>query len=128
MPTESEKFLQSGTGWRIGWHPNAGKFVGLIGGENWAFELTAAEFEDFCRLLLQLAETMQQMQAELMEEERIACEAESDSIWLEVEGYPHAYGIRTILNSGRRCEGEWSPEAVPGLVQAVQTLVGWGDN
>jgi Domain of unknown function (DUF1818) len=123
MPTDSEKFIQSGLGWRIGWHPAAGEFVGLVGGENWAFELTAAEFEDFSRLLMQLVETMQQMESELMEEERIACEAQSDLLWLEVEGYPHAYSVRIILNSGRRCEGEWPPEVVLELVQAVEVIV-----
>jgi hypothetical protein len=55
-------------------------FAGLVGTENWAVELTAAELEDFGRLLLELAATMANMQAELMSEERISCEAESD--WL----------------------------------------------
>jgi Domain of unknown function (DUF1818) len=42
---------------------------------------------------------------------------------LEVEGYPHAYSVRIILNSGRRCEGEWPPEVVSELVQAVEVIV-----
>jgi hypothetical protein len=41
---------------------------------------------------------------------------------MEVEGYPHAYTLRFILNTGRRCEGRWLAQAVPGLVQAAQTL------
>jgi len=35
---------------------------------------------------------------------RISCEAESDLLWLQVEGYPHAYNLRLILNTGR-CAG-----------------------
>lgn len=40
---------------------------------------------------------MADMGEELMEEERIACEAESDTLWLEAEAYPHQVSIRLIL-------------------------------
>lgn len=120
--THQNRIVKSGAGWRLGWNPEAEEFVGLIGGESWAFELTADEFQDFCRLLSQLAETMNAMKNELMDEERIACEAESDRLWLEVEGYPHTYSVRLILNAGRGCEGEWLPNAVPELLQAVWML------
>jgi hypothetical protein len=118
----SKRLLKQGTGWRLGWNPEAEIYKGLVGGDNWAIELTEAELDDFCRLLEQLAQTMQSMQVELMEEERIACEAESDRLWIEVEGYPHAYSLRLILNQGRCCEGNWSEEAVPELRQAAQRL------
>lgn len=118
-----ERVVKSGEGWRIGWNPNSDEFKGLVAGENWAIELTEAELNDFCRLLGQLADTMSQMTAELMDEEKIACEAESDRLWMEVEGYPHAYNVHFILNAGRRAEGTWPAAAVPGLVQAVQTLM-----
>jgi hypothetical protein len=114
--------LKSGKGWRLGWNPDAEMFQGLVGTDDWAVELTEAELTDFCRLALQLAETMQAMQLELMEEERISCEAESDLVWLEAEGFPHAYRLRLILLTGRRTEAEWQETAVPGLFQAVQTL------
>ena len=114
--------IRSGSGWRIGWNAEAEVYQGLVGTDEWAIELTAAEFNDFCRLLAQLAETMSQMAEELMDEERIACEAESDLLWMEVEGYPHAYSLRLLLNQGRRCEGHWSENVVTKLVQASQML------
>ena len=117
-----ERLLKSGNGWRLGWNPAADKYKGLVGGNNWAIELTEAEINDFCRLLGQLAETMSQIAEELMDEERIACEAESELLWLEVEGYPHNYSLRLILNQDRRCEGNWSEIAVKELVQATQIL------
>ena len=116
-----ERIIKSGSGWRIGWTPEA-EYKGLVGSDDWAIELTEAELNDFCRLLNQLADTVNQMTAQLMDEERIACEAESDLLWMEVEGYPHAYSLRLILNQGRRCEGNWSEEAVPQLVQATRML------
>lgn len=121
-PNSMERVVKSGTGWRIGWNPNANEFKGLVGADDWAIELTEAELNDFCRLSGQLAESMSQQKSELMDEEKIACEAESDLLWMEVEGYPHAYSLRFILNTGRRVEGSWAAGAVPGLVQAAQVL------
>ncbi|MBW4559828.1 MAG: DUF1818 family protein [Mojavia pulchra JT2-VF2] len=117
-----ERVVKSGSGWRIGWNPNAAEFKGLLGTDDWAIELTEAELNDFCRLLAQLADTMKQLAAELMDEEKIACEAESDLLWMEVEGYPHAYSLRFILNTGRCAEGRWNNSAVPGLQQAAGML------
>ncbi|MBO9997925.1 MAG: DUF1818 family protein [Cyanobacteria bacterium SID2] len=130
------RIVKSGQGWRLGYCPdidrsqdNSGSqgntsltFVGLIGADDWAFELTDAEFRDFRRLLVQLDETLHQMSGELMDEENITCEVESECLWMEAAGFSHAYRIRVILNTGRRCEGEWLPEAVPELLRAAQTL------
>ncbi len=113
--------LKSGAGWRLGWDA-AAEFAGLVGTESWAVELTAAELEDFSRLLLSLAATMAQMQAELMPEEQISCEAESDLVWVEVEGWPDRYRLRLILLSGRRAEAEWDEAATAELLQAIQLL------
>lgn len=117
-----QRLIKQGKGWRLGWNPEAADYQGLVGGDDWAIELTAAELDDFCRLLAQLAQTMSQMADELMDEEKIACEAESDLLWMEVEGYPSAYCLRFILNQGRRCEGSWLTEGVPDLVQAASSL------
>lgn len=117
-----ERLLKTGSGWRLGWNPKASNYQGLVGGDDWAIELTEAELDDFCRLLGQLAQTMNHMANELMDEEKITCEAESNLLWMEVEGYPHSYMLRFILNTGRRAEGSWLAEAVPGLVQAVGAL------
>ncbi len=117
-----ERFIQSGDGWRIGWHPHGSKYQGLVGANDWAIELTKAELNDFCRLLNQLVETMSQMQAELMEEEKISCEAETDLLWMEVEGYPDRYSLRLIIHSDRRCEGNWTEGIAPNLVTALERI------
>ena len=117
-----QRVIKSGAGWRLGWNPEAEEFKGLVGGDGWAIELTEAELNDFCRLLAQLATAVSQMAIELMDEEKIAVEAESDLLWVQVEGYPEAYSVQLILNSGRRCEGFWPIAAAPGLVQAAKVL------
>lgn len=116
-----QKVLKSGAGWRIGWNPT-NPHPGLVGSEDWACELTAAELADFCRLLGQLVDSMRSIQAELMDEEKIACEAESDLIWMQVAGTASEYSLRLIVHTGRSCEGNWAAEAVPPLVAATESL------
>lgn len=94
----------------------------MVGGTDWALELTAEELADFCRLLHQLADTMAQMQAELMAEEKITCAAASDLLWLEVSGYPDRYDLRLILQTGRQAEGNWPAAAVAPLLTATQQI------
>lgn len=122
MASPLEKQLRTGAGWRVGWDPQRSPYCALLGTDEWAVELTENEFQDFCRLVLQLAETMQHMRHELMDEEKISCEAESDRIWVEVNGYPHLYELRFILLGDRGVEGAWQPEAVPQVLRAIQML------
>jgi hypothetical protein len=117
------KILKTGQGWRIGWNPSAAVYQGLIGGDDWAIELTRDEWQDFRRLLSQLTATMAAMTSELMEEERIACEAESELLWLEVEGFPDNYSLRFILYQGRSCEGNLSATALQELLAAWDNLL-----
>jgi Domain of unknown function (DUF1818) len=118
----SQRFLKEGDGWRLGWNPAAKPYKALIGGHGWAIELTLAEFKDFFRLTKQLVEAVKSMQSELMDQELLTCEAESELLWLEVEGYPEAYSLRLLLNQGRRCEGTWSKSAVPSLLEALSSF------
>lgn len=122
MAETTKRQLKAGAGWRIGWDATAPVYKGLIGTDEWAIELTEAELNDFCRLALELAGTLQQMAAELMNEEKIACEVESDRLWLEADGFPHSYELRVIVLGDRRCEGLWAATAVPPLLQAISTL------
>lgn len=119
---KNQRYLKSGSGWRVGWDTHAATYPGLVGADEWAVELTEVEFQDFNRLFRQLHQTMKLMAQELMEEEQITCEVETDLLWLEAQGYPHSYSLRLILNQGRRCEGNWSPEAVPELFIALERL------
>lgn len=117
-----DRIIKEGKGWRLGWDANKPDYPGLVAGEQWAAELTAEEFQDFCRLAQQLANTLHQMQNHLMQEERIACEAETSRLWLEVEGFPTEFTLHLIVLTGRSCEGEWSTEATNELIAAIPSL------
>ena len=114
----TEKVIKEGTGWRLGWDPQRDNYQGLVAGEDWAIELTAPEFADFCSLLQQLASTMAAMAEELMPEETITCDAETELLWMEASGFPDNYGIRFILNTGRGFEGGWNGAIVPEVIRA----------
>jgi hypothetical protein len=117
-----DRQLKAGPGWRLGWNPAAPQFMGLVGNDDWAVELTATEFADFCRLLGQLTEAVAAIASELMPDEKIACEVESDRLWLGAEGYATAYAVRFVLLGDRGAEGLWPPDVVPHLVQASRAI------
>ncbi|NJL46240.1 MAG: DUF1818 family protein [Leptolyngbyaceae cyanobacterium SM2_5_2] len=118
-----QRFVKEGTGWRLGWDESSSSpYQGLLAGSSWAIELTAEEFRDFCRLTQQLTQTMATMASELMDEERITCEAESNLMWLEADGFPEAFALRFIVQSGRGCEGGWPASASREVLQAITQL------
>ena len=121
-----QRLIKSGVGWRVGWYSQVEKYQGLIGTDDWAIELTRAELTDFKRLLTQLVDTMKQMEAELMEGEKINCEVESTLLWLEVEGYPSCYSLRVIIHGDRRGEGNWIEGIAPELLKGLNSL-GFGE-
>jgi hypothetical protein len=114
--------LRSGTGWRVGWDANAPIFQALVGADDWAVELTQAEFSDFCRFAQQLSDTVAHLRAELMDEETITCEATSEHLWMEVRGYPYQYQLSFILLTGRRAEGIWSATATQEVLRTIQMI------
>lgn len=111
--------FKEGNGWRLGFDPSREIYQGLVGGNDWALELTTLEFQDFCRLLIQLDENLQAIAEQLMAEEKIICAVESDLVWLEAEGEGDRYSLRLILNQGRGCEGNWPETVVSELVTAI---------
>lgn len=122
VPAGGDRLLRQGDGWRLGWDGAAPVHVALVGSDAWAIELTAAEWQDFRRLLNQLSSAMAAAADELMPDEILDCEVESDLLWLGASGFPHAYEVRLLLKTGRGAEGTWSAIAVPALIDAVRTL------
>ena len=116
------KRLKTGKNWRVGWNEAANPFKGLLGGDHWACELTADEFNDFVRLLTELGQAMEAMQTDLMDEEAIAIDKQTDLLWIQANGYPQRYSLSFILLTGRRSEGHWDEAATAELIQAIPTI------
>jgi len=117
--------IKQGSQWRVGWKPEEIEYPALLGGADWAIELRATELQEFQRLLQQLIHSLEQIAPELMEEEKITCEAEGSFLWVEVEGYSHSFSLHFILNTGRRAEGTWPAAVTPEVIQALNTLEGF---
>ncbi|PZV19661.1 MAG: DUF1818 domain-containing protein [Pseudanabaena sp.] len=120
---DTSKQLLSGEGWRIGFRSDVDIYKGLVGTDSWAIELTKSEFNDFCKLASQLAETMQLMAAELSDGEKICCTLETEDISLEVNGFPDAFTLHLQFLTGRRFEGFWDAAAVPFLIGAIANII-----
>ena len=114
--------LLRGEGWRIGLRSDADTYKGLVGADSWAIELTESELKDFCKLALQLNETMQLMATELSDCEKISCTLETEDISLEASGYPQKFTLHLQLMNGRQSEGIWEENAVPFLLRAIADL------
>jgi len=118
----TERIFKEGEGWRLGFNPSAFPHAFLIGGEDWAVELTQAEFEDFQRLSRELRQTVAAIAPELMAEETLCCELDSELLWLEIEGYVQGYELRFILHQGRRAEGQWGAAVLPEFFVALDQI------
>ncbi len=117
-----KRVVKSGKGWRVGYNPGAVEFTALLGTDDWAVEMTTIEYDDFCRLLEELLAAMNAIASELMDEEKVTLEVESDIVWLEISGYPQEYSLRFILNSGRGVEGYFPASVTRELLSAITTL------
>lgn len=117
------KHLVHGTGWRLGYSPDAQVYGALVGTETWAIELTHQEFQDFLRLGHQLIETMQIMASELSEEENLTCSAETLGIFMEAKGFSADFTIYLQVLSGRRVEGIWSSVAIAHILEAANQML-----
>jgi len=123
FPSQDQKQLFCGEGWRIGWRSDTDIYKGLVGADSWAIELTEGEFKDFCKLAARLAETMQLMATELSDGEKICCTLETEDITLEANGYPHDFTLHLQLLTGRKGEGFWDADAVSFLLNAIANLL-----
>ncbi|MCS6960250.1 MAG: DUF1818 family protein [Pseudanabaenaceae cyanobacterium SKYGB_i_bin29] len=103
--------IEVGRGWRYGYR-EGGIYVGLLGGEDWAFEVTEAEWQEFWQLFSRLVDTIACLAGELVDQETFRCEVEGELWELEAEGLPQSWRLRLQTRSGRRAEGFWSHQAV----------------
>ncbi|MFN3360504.1 MAG: DUF1818 family protein [Pseudanabaenaceae cyanobacterium] len=110
--------IEAGKGWRLGYRAES-DYVGLLGGDDWAFEVTAAEWQDFWGLLGRLRDTIAHLSTELVDQETFSCTVDSDLWELEAVGLPQDWWLRLQIRSGRRAEGFWTSEAVEAVWQCA---------
>lgn len=147
-PGVRQRFIQSGSGFRVGYDPEAPKtFCGMVGNDQWLLALNYDEIRHFKRLCMSLQKKMDRIgrgeeeppmkkpavrrSGDGMFNMRIAragldcsVELESKLVWVQAIGQPvlGQYCIRAIFMEGRQSEGFWSPDTVPNMLTSLKKL------
>ncbi len=117
---------QEGPGWRLARDPSKQPFPVLIGGDEWAIELTEVEWEVFYTLLRDLSDQHKELEDKLMPEEKLSIELERDPWWANLDGDRKVWDLKVILygDNGKRrgVEAYWPIPAAQAIVFAVRTM------
>lgn len=116
---------QEGPGWRFARDPSRGQYQVLIGGQTWAFELTAAEWKELLALIGALEDQHRSLSEQLMKEESIGLEMERGDWWASLEGDRTQWQLSLVLtgNQGRGVEGHWPASAAMAVVAAMRSAL-----
>lgn len=117
---------REGPGWRLAVDPERVHYPVLIGGDQWAFELTRNEWREFVSLIASLVEQHAELVGQLMAEETIRLELERLPWWGCLEGQRDRWELQVLLQGEalgeRGVEGHWSAPAAQAMAAAVRTL------
>ncbi len=119
--------VQEGEGWRLLVDPARCPFSVLIGGHDWAAELTPAEASLLARGVQTLRAQHAALVEQLLAEEAISLEWESGELWLSLEGDRASWRLRFVLTPAaglRGLEGGWTAGASVALAAALQASAG----
>lgn len=126
----AELELLEGEGWRLRVDPDRQPFPVLIGGRDWAAELSADEALMLQQGVATLLQQLQAIAAMLMPEESIELELERGALWLQLAGEPEAWRLRFVLcparqgpTPSRALEAGWSSAASCAVAAALQGVV-----
>ena len=117
---------KEGHGWRIIRDSSRDNFSTLIGGDSWAIELTQYEWETLVKVFINLSDQYKEIKDQLMGEEDITLELESNP-WLAIlKGDQHGWKLKLILDSNdslnRSAEVSWPREVTVHIANAMRTM------
>ncbi len=134
--------VREGEGWRLVVDPTRRPFLALIGGSNWASELTGPEVLALQQASQRLVDQHRVLVDGLMAEEAIDLELElpladpkreggpEGSLWLGLTGDRSRWSLRLVLTpspGGRGFEGGWDEAASAPFAAALAALDGLAD-
>ena len=117
---------KEGPGWRIIRDLSRDNFSTLIGGDSWAIELTQYEWETLVKVFINLSDQYKEIKDQLMGEEDITLELESNP-WLAIlKGDQHGWKLKLILDSddslNRGAEVSWPRNVTFDLSHAMRIM------
>ena len=115
---------REGPGWRLARDTSREPFSVLLGGSNWALELTECEWKDFSAVVFALADQHRNLLDQLMEEESIELQMERGAWWSCLDGDRRGWSLTVVLSGdGRGAELHWPQPAAESLVAAMRMLL-----
>ena len=115
-----------GKGWRLELNDTKKDFPVLIGGENWAVELSNLEWNGLSSVVSKLIDQYEYLRSSLMREEKILIEIEIAPWWACIEGTKEDWRLKLIL-SGKGCNGRgvelfWPEPAAQAIVSVMRIM------
>ncbi len=119
-----------GKGWRLELDESKNDFPVLIGGENWAVELSKTEWSSLESVVSNLIDQYEYLRNSLMKEEKIFIEIDIDPWWASIDGTKEDWKLKLIL-SGDGCHGRavelcWPEPAAQAIVSVMRIM--WDSN
>jgi len=119
-----------GPGWRLAWDSSKDNYSFLIGGENWAFELTQDEWNSLVPIIGDLIDQHKGLKNQLMPEETISIEAERYPWWACIDGNKHNWSLKLILlgkdSERRSMEAYWPIPSAQAITSEMRIM--WDSN
>ena len=117
---------KEGPGWRLAKDPLRKYFPVLIGGEDWAIELTEVEAKSLVELIQELTAQHQQLEDQLMPQEALCLEMERQQWWGCLDGDRESWSLRLILHGDGECdrgaEMHWPIPAAQQVTYAMRMM------
>jgi len=117
---------KEGPGWRIIKDSSRDNFSTLIGGKNWAIELTQLEWDSLVKAVIDLSDQYKDVKPQLMEDEDITLELERKP-WLAIlKGDQNGWNLKLILSGSISCnrgvEVYWPRKVTKQVLNAMRTM------
>ena len=115
-----------GNGWRLERNESNNHFPILIGGKNWAIELTEREWKSLEAVISKLVDQFDRLKNTLMREEKIFIEIEIAPWWACIDGTKDDWELKLMLSGnggeGRGVEICWSQPASQAIVSVMRIM------
>ena len=114
---------KEGLGWRLIRDQSRGDFTTLIGGENWAIELTDSEWNSFVQVVFDLYQQYLDVKDQLMGDEDITLEIERNPWMAILKGDRYGWSLKFILSQSealhRGAEFFWPKDVTRLLINEI---------
>ena len=119
-----------GKGWRLELNNTKKDFPVLIGGENWAVEISKIEWNGLRVVVSKLIDQYEYLRSSLMKEEKILIEIDIAPWWACIDGTKKDWRLKLILD-GKGCDGRgleifWPNPAAQAIVSVMRIM--WDSN